>query len=586
MSIPPFSSPKSRTHSSSISHDVSSKSGTSMNTNLKTTEVSKILTIGNFRLGKTIGVGSFGKVKIAEHLVTGHKVAVKILNRKKIKSLRMDLKIRREISNMKMFRHPHIIRLYEVIESTTDIFMVMEYVPGGELFDYIVTHGKLSENIARHFFQQIISGVDYCHQHMVVHRDLKPENLLIDSHNDVKIADFGLSTMMSDGDFLKTSCGSPNYAAPEVISGKLYAGPEVDCWSCGVILYTLVCAKLPFDDEYIPTLFKKIRAGTFEIPSYVSPLCRDLISSMLVVDPLKRITINEIKQHAWFSVNLPAYLFPSVISSKITENINEFILEEISVKYQVDKAYILEAIHLSEETGEPNEFVVAYSLISDHQRAHIEKPLANISPAALATSPPMNLRDEIPFDFDDDTNNNEDDNAKRIFDGKSGLVSRFTVRNNRISQSESKGVSDPKKKLWYLGVLSSRPPNEIMKDVFRALKVTGFQWKVLSAYQLRCRAFISDSKAKTHDPTPMDISEPISTSVSSENAISPQNQSSLPSLEHNQKSSSCCAANCVKLALQLYKVKDKKYLLDIKKLDGDTFPFFDLCSKFLNELRI
>jgi len=242
MSIPPFSSPKSRTHSSSISHDVSSKSGTSMNTNLKTTEVSKILTIGNFRLGKTIGVGSFGKVKIAEHLVTGHKVAVKILNRKKIKSLRMDLKIRREISNMKMFRHPHIIRLYEVIESTTDIFMVMEYVPGGELFDYIVTHGKLSENIARHFFQQIISGVDYCHQHMVVHRDLKPENLLIDSHNDVKIADFGLSTMMSDGDFLKTSCGSPNYAAPEVISGKLYAGPEVDCWSCGVILYTLVCA--------------------------------------------------------------------------------------------------------------------------------------------------------------------------------------------------------------------------------------------------------------------------------------------------------------------------------------------------------
>lgn len=185
--------------------------------------------IGNFQLGETIGVGSFGKVKIAEHIVTGHKVAVKILNRKRIKSLSgMDKKIRREITNMKLFRHPHIIRLYEVIETTTDIFMIMEYVPGGELFDYIVSNGKLSEDDARMYFQQIISGVEYCHSHMVVHRDLKPENLLIDiEKKSVKIADFGLSTVMEDGEFLKTSCGSPNYAAPEVISGKLYAGPEV-----------------------------------------------------------------------------------------------------------------------------------------------------------------------------------------------------------------------------------------------------------------------------------------------------------------------------------------------------------------------
>lgn len=223
----------------------------------------------------------------------------------------MDIKIKREITNMKLFRHPHIIRLYEVIETKEDIFMIMEYVPGGELFDYIVTHGRLNENDARRFFQQIISGVEYCHSHMVVHRDLKPENILIDKiHNCVKIADFGLSTMMHDGDFLKTSCGSPNYAAPEVISGKLYAGPEVDVWSCGVILYTLLCARLPFDDEYIPALFRKIRcmlcyyknydyffhiAGIFEIPSYISDNCKDLLCAMLIVDPLKRITIPEIK---------------------------------------------------------------------------------------------------------------------------------------------------------------------------------------------------------------------------------------------------------------------------------------------------
>ncbi len=155
------------------------------------------------------------------------------MNRQKIKSLDVVGKIRREIQNLKLFRHPHIIKLYQVISTPTDIFMVMEFVSGGELFDYIVKHGKLKEGEARRFFQQIISGVNYCHRHMIVHRDLKPENLLLDKYLNVKIADFGLSNMMSDGEFLRTSCGSPNYAAPEVISGKLYAGPEV----CDIIMY-------------------------------------------------------------------------------------------------------------------------------------------------------------------------------------------------------------------------------------------------------------------------------------------------------------------------------------------------------------
>lgn len=178
------------------------------------------LSIGNYEILQTLGVGSFGKVKLGRHKTTGHQVAVKILNREKIKSLSMDSKIRREIQILKLFRHPHIIKLYEVIETPSDIFMVMEYVSGGELFEYIVNHGRLSEDEARRFFQQIIYGVSYCHAHRVVHRDLKPENLLLDSHKNVKIADFGLSNLMRDGDLLKTSCGSPNYAAPEVISGQ------------------------------------------------------------------------------------------------------------------------------------------------------------------------------------------------------------------------------------------------------------------------------------------------------------------------------------------------------------------------------
>lgn len=155
---------------------------------------------------------------------------------------------------------------------------------------------------------QIISGVEYCHYNHIVHRDLKPENLLLDADNNIKIADFGLSNVMRDGEFLRTSCGSPNYAAPEVISGHLYAGPEVDVWSCGVILYALLCGSLPFDDESIPNLFKKIKSGMYSLPSHLSQLARDLIPRMLVVDPMKRITVPEVRLHAWFRQKLPPYL--------------------------------------------------------------------------------------------------------------------------------------------------------------------------------------------------------------------------------------------------------------------------------------
>jgi carbon catabolite-derepressing protein kinase len=196
---------------------------------------------------------------------------------------------------------------FAVLTTPKEHIMVLEYA-GNELFQYIVDKGKLPENSARRFFQQLICAVEYCHRHKVVHRDLKPENLLLDDNLNLKIADFGLSNIMTDGNFLKTSCGSPNYAAPEVISGKLYAGPEVDVWSCGIILFVLLCGRLPFDDEYIPALFKKIQIGTFSIPSYISPDAAKLIKKMLVVNPVHRITIAEIRQQEWFQEDLPEYL--------------------------------------------------------------------------------------------------------------------------------------------------------------------------------------------------------------------------------------------------------------------------------------
>lgn len=298
-----------------------------------------LVQIGQLILGKNLGIGAFGKVKLATHAVTGHKVAVKILNKAKIKQLGMEEKVRREINILHLCTHPHIIRLYEVIDTPTDIFLVNEYVSGGELFDHIVSKGRLSADEARNFFHQIISGVEYSHFQKIVHRDLKPENLLLDANHNIKIADFGLSNLMRDGDFLRTSCGSPNYAAPEVISGHLYAGPEVDVWSCGVILYALLCGSLPFDDESIPNLFKKIKSGMYALPTHLSQLAKNLIPRMLEVDPMKRITIPEIRLHPWFQHKLPPYLrHPPELIEKQERIVDQEVIDEV-MKLPFHKAY-------------------------------------------------------------------------------------------------------------------------------------------------------------------------------------------------------------------------------------------------------
>jgi carbon catabolite-derepressing protein kinase len=294
-SLPPMVSPTPRNLGQSIPQAESPGTARAMNR------------LNQYSFVKNIGEGSFGKVKLARHKVTGQEVAMKTINRRKLISRDMAGRVEREIQYLQLLRHPHIIKLYTVITTKTDIYMVLEYVPM-ELFDYIVKHGRLGEAKARKLFQQIICAVEYCHRHKIVHRDLKPENLLLDKNMNVKIADFGLSNIMTDGNFLKTSCGSPNYAAPEVIGGKLYAGPEVDVWSCGVILYVFLVGRLPFDDEFIPALFKKIQAGSFHIPSQTPPGAVNLIRRCLQVHPVQRITIPEIREDDWFKKDLPAYL--------------------------------------------------------------------------------------------------------------------------------------------------------------------------------------------------------------------------------------------------------------------------------------
>ncbi|KAJ3275729.1 Protein kinase [Terramyces sp. JEL0728] len=321
--------------------------------------------IGNYTMLNTIGTGTFGKVKMAVHLHTSAKVALKIVNRRRIVNLQMVQRLKREVQYYRQLKHPHIVKLYEVITTPTDIILVLEYA-NGELFNYIVEKGRMSEAEARKLFQQIICAIEHCHMHKIVHRDLKPENILMDANKNIKIADFGLSNYLQDGDFLKTSCGSPNYAAPEVISGKLYAGPEIDIWSCGVILYVMLCGQLPFDDEHIPTLFKKINSGVFRKPSSLSNGAKDLLSAMLTVDPLKRITIPEIRKHPWFAKDLPEYLEKSKKNNfdALSTEIDEQIIEELGKKMRFSKETMLHA--LKEE--ENNQIKVAYQLVIDHMQ--------------------------------------------------------------------------------------------------------------------------------------------------------------------------------------------------------------------------
>ncbi|KAI4160197.1 MAG: hypothetical protein LQ342_005909 [Letrouitia transgressa] len=363
--------------------------------------------LGHYDIKKTLGEGSFGKVKLAVHRISGQEVALKIISRKKLISRDMAGRVEREIQYLQLLRHPHIIKLYTVITTSTDIIMVLEYA-GDELFDYLVKHGKMPEAKARRFFQQIVCAVEYCHRHKIVHRDLKPENLLLDGALNVKIADFGLSNIMTDGNFLKTSCGSPNYAAPEVISGKLYAGPEVDVWSCGVILYVLLVGRLPFDDEFIPALFKKISAGSYNTPHYLSSGARHIIHKMLKVNPMQRITVQEIRQDPWFNEDLDTYLKQPVeefIDTGVDPNkaidprklapgkppaVQEQIHESVIGKLGKKMGYAKDDVQDALGKDEPNAIKDAYLIVRENQMMQANPSLAtaqNLQPF-FATSPP------------------------------------------------------------------------------------------------------------------------------------------------------------------------------------------------------
>ncbi|KAM9571231.1 MAP/microtubule affinity-regulating kinase 3-like isoform 24-T24 [Salvelinus alpinus] len=263
--------------------------------------------VGNYRLLKTIGKGNFAKVKLARHILTGREVAIKIIDKTQLNPNSLQ-KLFREVRIMKILNHPNIVKLFEVIETERTLYLVMEYASGGEVFDYLVAHGRMKEKEARAKFRQIVSAVQYCHQKHIVHRDLKAENLLLDADMNIKIADFGFSNEFTMGNKLDTFCGSPPYAAPELFQGKKYDGPEVDVWSLGVILYTLVSGSLPFDGQNLKELRERVLRGKYRIPFYMSTDCENLLKRFLVLNPAKRGTLevredseNQIMKDRWIN---------------------------------------------------------------------------------------------------------------------------------------------------------------------------------------------------------------------------------------------------------------------------------------------
>jgi len=254
--------------------------------------------VGKYQIQRTIGKGNFAKVKLAKHIPTGREVAIKVIDKGALTQTTLN-KVFREVKIMKSLQHPNICRLYEVIEENNKLYLIMEYASGGEVFDFLVAHGRMKEKDARVKFRQIVSAVHYMHANHIVHRDLKAENLLLDADCNIKIADFGFSNSFHPGQKLDTFCGSPPYAAPELFQGKRYDGPEVDVWSLGVILYTLVSGSLPFDGQNLKELRERVLRGKYRIPFYMTTDCENLLKRFLVLNPLKRGTLTQIMCDKW-----------------------------------------------------------------------------------------------------------------------------------------------------------------------------------------------------------------------------------------------------------------------------------------------
>ena len=332
----------------SIRSQLSKKSFINDKIEIKESKLAPSKLIEEYIIKETIGKGTFSTVKLGEHIKTKKKVAIKILDKEKLKTKEDSIRIQREIKILSIMDHPNIIKTYKITETAKNYYIIMEYCEGGELFDYIVEKERLDESEASIFFYQLINSLEYIHSKGIAHRDLKPENLLLTKNKKIKIIDFGLSNYFGgDTSPLQTPCGSPSYASPEIIRGELYNGFRIDIWASGIILFAMLCGYLPFDEEEEENedikcfsqdgkkeeksedneiLFQKILEGKIDYPDYLSDIAVDLIKKMLVVEPEDRIKIKDIKKHKFYLLGQKNYFLyqKNITEHEIIDNLNYY----------------------------------------------------------------------------------------------------------------------------------------------------------------------------------------------------------------------------------------------------------------------
>ena len=392
--------------------------------------------ICDFIIKQVVGEGTFATVRLAINKQTKEQVAIKIMDKSKLVQEADKVRIDREIKVLKNLRHPNIVHLYSVIDKEDKIYLITEYVKGKELFDYIVSNKKLSENESCLFYQQIISGIEYLHKIKYVHRDIKPENLLINEETkELKIVDFGLSNIYSSKTLLESSCGSPSYAAPEMLIGKKYRAPPVDIWSSGVVLYAMICGYLPFEDDDDDNLYEKICKGKFTIPKHVSENARDLLNKILVTDPQKRFTITQIKNHPWFHLyNNKGKLMVNegLVLIKYVIPIDEDIVSSMSSKYGIAQ----DKIRISILSNKHDDIYTIYYLLLQKKIRNKKKSIADIK-SDLFRKYLDNKSNQLES-YDKDLN-------KAIEERKNGYS--YDLQRSSNSKVLSNNISDDRKKM-------------------------------------------------------------------------------------------------------------------------------------------
>ncbi|EGV64109.1 Serine/threonine-protein kinase hsl1 [Yamadazyma tenuis] len=422
--------------------------------------------IGPWKLGRTLGRGSTGRVRLAKNINTGKLAAVKIVPKSNFKKLEnpkyrnlagrnLPYGIEREIIIMKLINHPNIMGLFDVWENKNDLYLILEYIEGGELFDYMIKRGKLQEYEAVNYFKQIIHGISYLHQFNICHRDLKPENLLLDFNKNIKIADFGMAALEVNEKLLETSCGSPHYASPEIVAGKNYHGAPSDIWSCGIILFALLTGHLPFDDENIRKLLLKVQNGKFIMPANLSAEAKDLISRMLRVDPDQRITIEGILKHPLLTKypnNLPSsaggigYHNLNIKPLNSSNKVDKEILKNLSILFHnCDEEVIMSRLLSHEKNPEK----VFYYLLMKYRNDHIDDNLDLSSGSIIKSSsrsPEKSLKKSTSSKkaLNNITNTSNSFKASNSFNKKKSMKLNESIT---ISRSSSKPVQKLTRKL-------------------------------------------------------------------------------------------------------------------------------------------